>query len=190
MNTDLEIQQKAWSFMASVFNDLPDEGFVGRMRETPHESARWLDGLTDKEALTLLGRDRARLLRCVDAHCITPPYESLYMGKDENETLNELHEFFLEAGFAPTGVYREPADYVGMELAFLAECCTRELKAIEAGDEQESKRLSLVREAFTEKHACSWIPLYAENMLDAAQTGFYENIAELLLSIFSRGERA
>lgn len=193
MNIDLRTQQEAWSFLAAVFNDLPDMELIERARtaavdEEGSGSAHWFDEFTDEEALAMLGRDRARLIRCVDAYCIAPPYESLYVGKDENDTLSDLHELLLDAGFAPTGECREPADYIGMELAFLAECCARELKAVEAGDAREAQRLALVRGDFAEKHASAWIPLYAEKMLGAAQTDFYKDVAKLLISIFSPAE--
>lgn len=193
MNIDLATQHQAWSFLASVFNDLPDADLIKRLRMAASSGedagfSSWLDGLTDEKALTLLGKDRARLIRCVDTYCIAPPYESIYVGRGENDTLSDLHGSLLDAGFAPTGECKEPADYIGMELAFLAECCARELKAVESGDAQEAQRLSRVCSVFMEKHVSTWVPLYAEKMLEAAQTGFYKDVAELLVSVFGGGE--
>lgn len=194
---DLALQQKAWSFLASVFNDLPDRDFVEKLRsmesgqsgqDACDANGSWLEGLSDDEALDALGRDRARLMRYVDDYCIRPPYESLYTGRKENETLYGLHEFFLKAGFSPKGEYKDPADYIGMELAFLAECCSGELAALEAGDMAELDRLQSIREEFIVDHASAWIPQYAQEMRQAAQTGFYKDVAEMLLDIFQAME--
>lgn len=144
----------------------------------------WLSDLEDDEALAALGRDRARLMRYVDTSCIKPPYESLYVERDENDVLSDLHAFFVKEGFAPTGAYKEPADYLGMGIAFLKECCVREEAALGEGRCEEAQRLASLRSQFSLDHVCTWVPTYAESMIEAAQTGFYQTVGELLRETF------
>lgn len=195
MEETLEMQRAAWAFLSSAFNELPDKVLVRSMRENSKQDIEVgsvfpegfdvPDDLTDDELLNMIGADRVRLLRYVDSDCIDPPYESIYMGQDENDVLYELHTLFIDAGFAPTGVYKEPADYIGMEIAFIEECCKREITALENGDVGEAGRLSSLRHIILDDHMVKWVPQYAQQMKDAARTSFYRTIAEILLSIFS-----
>lgn len=197
---ELTTQREAWAFLAAVFNTLPDDSLVqglramlpvstagasngGQAEFAVSSAAAWLEGLSDVQALEALGKDRARLFRHVDELCIDPPYESLYVGKSENAVLQELHQFFLEAGFAPTGQCKEPIDYLGMELAFLAESCERELVAVGANQQEEAARLAALRKEFLTAHVRPWVPVYAQQMQAAAETGFYRELAAQLLAI-------
>ncbi len=196
---ELKVQRDAWGFLAAVFNTLPDASLVQGLRATlpnaaaddsdsgqaaaSSPAAAWMEGLSDAQALEALGKDRARLFRHVDEFCIDPPYESIYVGKSENAVLQELHRFFLEAGFTTTGLCKEPIDYLGMELAFLAESCERELAAAQAEQPEEAARLAGLREEFLADHVQPWVPAYARQMQAAAETGFYREVATQLLAI-------
>lgn len=182
MREYLQEELNAWSFLASVFNELPDAALVQNLREQADSS--WMDGLSDDEAVTRLGVDRAKLMRYVDNSCINPPYESMYTGGKEDLILSDLHGFFLEARFAPTGEYHDPVDYLGLQFSFLAECCARQRKALDKGFQEEASRLESLRDQFITQHMNVWVPAYAQAMLGAAQTEFYAQVARMLLDIF------
>ena len=186
--------EQAWSFLAYAFNSLPDPQLASKLRDRYRANddlqgvSSWIDGMTDEEVLTALGTDRARLIRHVDSTCINPPYESVYVNQKEDSTLGSLHAFFVANGFAPTGECKEPADYIGMELAFLEECCKRQLASIDEGNDEEAKRLHDIYEEFISNHG-AWIADYAVCMRNAAQTEFYKEVADLLLLTFPQPEK-
>ena len=195
MDESIPLRRQAWAFFASAFNELPTIAFVQSLREAAameetsclanREFVAWLSALSDQDALDEIGKDRARLLRYVDSFCINPPYESLYAEKSEQAVLSDLHAFFLEVGFEPTGELHEPADYIGMEIAFLEECCAQAVQALDAGDESRVERLMQIHDDFLTRHPGSWALEYAHNMYNAATTPFYRLVAELLIASMS-----
>ena len=189
--------KQAFAFFASVMNDLPDtvfvaglrarvaaEGAAGAEESAFADTAAWLAPLSDEEACTALGVDRARLMRHVDASCIVPPYESLYTASGENDTIGALNAFFIEAGMGRVGTYREAADYLGLEFSFLEECCRLEEEAATEGREADAVRYAGLRERFIAEHVGTWAGRYAENMAAAAKTGFYRDFAKMVLDTF------
>ena len=152
------------------------------------ETARWLDGLADEEALTELGIDRARLMRHVDVSCIVPPYESLYVGKGENDIIGSLNDLLAEAELGRVGIYRDAADYLGLEMALLAELCELESVAQVEGRTEDAARYEGIRARFLAEHVNLWVPQYAANMHKAAKTGFYKDVAAMMLDAFPKGE--
>lgn len=187
---ELRDLQRAYGFLADVFNVLPDEAYVAQLKAAAPAAegamAEWtgrIAGVPDDEVSLALGRDRARLVRHVDVHCIKPPYESLWRGQDENATLSALNAFFLEAGYAPTGETREPSDYAGMELAFMEHVLGMAADAAETGDADEEARRLAHADRFFEEHVAKWVPAYGAAMEEAADTGFYRAVGQMLAAL-------
>ena len=189
----LESERFSYGFLASAFLDLPDQGLVERLRALDNVAlgeespllAAYLQGIeqkSDQEVLEELGRDRARLMRHVNAQCIKPPYESLYVDEAENEVIHRLNRLFSEAGFAPSGVYKDAPDQLGMELAFMQFCAEQELAALAEEDGARAQAIADVKQRFWEEHPSRWIGRYGEAMAAASETGYYRAIAQMLLT--------
>ncbi|WP_255464126.1 MULTISPECIES: molecular chaperone [unclassified Adlercreutzia] len=116
---------------------------------------------------------------------MNPPYESLYANEPESAVVQSLNRLFVEAGFAPSGEYREAADQIGMELSFMKFCVDREIAAVLEGDEDAARAIAAIKDRFFNEHLGRWMAGYGEAMRRSARTDYYRAIADLLTSLGS-----
>jgi len=198
-----EIARARASFCAFLnvhFTTLPDQEFVGRIREREFLGA--LNALaedssapevatgamlmlgfirsslnTDAAALSEeLGIDRTRLYRGVSpTYGPPPPCEAVWsnQGTETATVLKALADVYVAAGMAMSSEARERLDYVGIELEFLRLLALREVEAWTAGQEADANSLLQQQAKFVDEHLMHWVPAFVERALKQAETDFY-----------------
>ncbi|MFA5536369.1 MAG: molecular chaperone TorD family protein [Bacillota bacterium] len=129
-----------------------------------------------------LAIDRTKLCRGTPrSNNISPPYEALYLTPEkETEQLLLLVQFYQKAGLTMSDESHERLDYIGIELAFMAELCTREAASIRKGEENKYKEILLLEQKFLNEHLLKWVLDYCAQMINFAQTEFFRGIGHLL----------
>ena len=118
----------------------------------------------------------ARLL-CNGCQQAIHPYESVYLGKDHllmQEPRDAVVDFYAELGFEASAEPHLPEDHACFELALIQMLADR----IAAGEEPAENLSALDR--FASEHALAWMPAFAQDLKDAAETNFWIDCANLL----------
>jgi TorA maturation chaperone TorD len=135
--------------------------------------------------------DRTWLCRGIDQgrKAPPPPYEALYLSpRKETDHLLKVVAFYQKAGLQVSHDARERMDYLGLELAFMAELCGRENRLAKRGGKKARAGVLALEKEFLEEHLLLWVPEYCRLVIDAAKTDFFRGIACLLRG-FLREER-
>lgn len=129
-------------------------------------------------------RDQDRLYG-ITAKALVPPFESVHRNEEglvfDAVTL-EVRDYYLRAGLRAPELNREPDDHLGLELDFLARCCTSALDALERGDEVVADGYLAVAQEFTQRHLLTWAPAILERARGAARTRWLRGLEDLTLS--------
>ncbi len=200
--TDSALRTGLYAFLAGLFlTPIPPDGqefvrqLVDRLQQLPEpersdplgEGTDLLRGFAASADVNDLGRlqlrlavERTRLFRGVDRERgPAPPYESVYRPTAEtNGRLVDVVAAYREALDDLSLPEGERADYLGVELQFMAELCARET----AAPEGERPAIWQREYRFLKEHLLAWVPQYCTQMLNAAESDFFRGIALLLPS--------
>ncbi len=196
-----------YAFVSIHFMELPDEEFasavrqeefcsvlkdLGQSSENPPEivegaslmQAYLFDtrAFDDGQFAERLGVDRTRLYRGVSpTYGPTPPYESLWTGKDQDSVLlQEIARIYVESGFTLRADIHERIDYLGIELHYMERLVMREVSAREAGDKKKTQVTLDHEREFMQNHLGKWVPGFVLSALAHAQTNFYRGHLHML----------
>jgi TorA maturation chaperone TorD len=189
------------NFLTLEFLHLPDQDFVAKIQSP--EVRAFLAGLAKDEDVhadiaegaalmssflesnvntpidelsNLLGVDRTRLYRGVSpTYGPPPPYESVWNPavSAANKFLAEIAAVYKADGLSLAEDAYERPDYIGVELAFLENLATKNLKAIKGGEDKKATKLAERQKWFIETHLVSWVPLFIGKALEFAKTDYY-----------------
>lgn len=189
----LEQSIATYDLLASLFLTLPDRTLVDSITAGAFETGSGSKGLDeiarwgheqrgkDPEGVLLdLSRDRVILMRGVNAEGIQPPYESLYIGQQENTTIGSLNRFYSECGYTMADDVKDAPDQLGVELAFAKLILEQELDALANGESEKAAELEALHHSFLSQHLGRWASSYAAAMAENASTGFYRGIGLLI----------
>lgn len=112
-----------------------------------------------------------------------PPYESAYRTADRllfQESTLEVRQAYLRYGLAAAHMGAEPDDHIGLELGFLYETCRMAAEAVASGDVARAEAVLRDQQAFLDAHLLKWVPAFAADVRQQAETGFYRGWASLL----------
>ncbi len=204
MLTVAQNRSKVYDFLAQLFlNPIPTPGseyakkFCAAIDDFPgfSELADYKEGvrlLQNFKAAAIYGDleviqkqlavDRTRLCRgTAKKDEITPPYEALYL-KPEKETdqLLLIVQFYRKAGLQVSDQNFERMDYIGVELAFMAELCAREAAALETGQKDDYQALLTLEQEFLNNHLLKWAGDYCGQMIALARTEFFRGFGYLI----------
>ena len=118
-----------------------------------------------------------------------PPYEAQFRAEvDQAGALRSVVAAYQQAGWTVSEELRERADFIGMELSFMARLCDAEAAA---GDDA-SRLVSVVatQQRFLAEHLGAWAPAYGRAMLEHTRTPFLQGIAHLLLGFLAEESQA
>lgn len=127
--------------------------------------------------------DRTRLFRGAGpTHgAPPPPYEALYLApQKETDHLLKIVTFYQKAGLKVSERMTERMDYLGIELAFMAELCGREHAMASRKDPANHREVLAQEKEFLENHMLRWVPEYCRQVAELAKTDFFKGIAFLL----------
>jgi TorA maturation chaperone TorD len=110
------------------------------------------------------------------------PWESVYTNKDravfQMETVS-VKNWYRRFDLVLASEYNEPADHIGLEFGFLAHLSKLTIAASEIRDGAEVTTLIDAQRAFLSYHVLPWVPRWAADVLDNAQTDLYCGLAWL-----------
>lgn len=188
----LKAERDAYQSLASVFLVLPDKGTVEALRPLAEDSFGECDGgssfdvlvafareVQDRDAEDVvedIARERVVLLRGTGMGPLRPPYESLYVNAKQNESMGSLNLFYGECGMEKLADIHDTADYLGVELSFVAELLGRVISQVEAGENDEASRTNDLVDSFMSQHLARWAGTYADAALQNAKTGYWRAV--------------
>ncbi|MBP1923766.1 TorA maturation chaperone TorD [Halorubrum alkaliphilum] len=108
-----------------------------------------------------------------------PPYESVYVDA-EDRVMTDATEA-VQAEYRQAGVdvaIDEPADHIAAELEFVSLLVATEVEALEAGDDEAVRHYLDRQYEFLSDHLGRWVSEIADNMRNAAETEFYQVLAD------------
>lgn len=129
-----------------------------------------------------LAVDRAKLCRgTAKKETVRPPYEASYISPEkEVDQLLAIVQFYQKAGLKVSPNHFERMDYIGVELAFMAELCGKERIALEAEQQEDYETVLALEKEFLNDHLLQWALDYCTQMIAHAQTEFFRGFAHLL----------
>ena len=194
-------------FLNTHFTTLPDEDFVGHVRQDHFSGIlnnlseddgiqpevaegaslmrRYIESTRGLETGALaerLGVDRTRLYRGISPHYgPPPPYEALWGDAGQgSEVLQDIVQKYRQGGFTVKEDIQERVDYIGLEFDYMEQLGRKELLALEAQDEGGALEAQMLQEVFMREHLGRWVPLYVAKVLDHAETDFYRGHLHML----------
>lgn len=114
------------------------------------------------------------------------PYASFYLSESKTIMSNvtiDVRKMYLDAGMAVQNLYSIPDDHIGIELEFLQYLTEKIIDLFEHGRREDASRLYEMREAFLNDHIASWIPYFADKVIESTQEDFYKGAACILNGI-------
>lgn len=131
----------------------------------------------DVDALHEELRDEYTLLFIGLGRLPVEPYEAWWVtGHRLGEQLVKVMEDYRKGGIVISKEYREPDDYIGLELKFMHHLCEEEL----AADTQERLKECLqLQRGFLDDHILKWVPNFCDALYDYKGSAFYKGIAKL-----------
>lgn len=121
------------------------------------------------------------------------PYESVYTsegGLMMQDAYAEVLHVYRAAGFAKDPGFKEPEDHLAVELAFMSLLCGRAVEALRAGDAAGAERHLGAQLAFVREHLLNWIDRFCSDVREAAEGGFYFDLATFTESYLRADEAA
>ncbi|MFA6807926.1 MAG: molecular chaperone TorD family protein [Eubacteriales bacterium] len=133
-----------------------------------------------------LAVDRTMLCRGINSeYGPPPPYEAVYMESENQQTqILKVIDKYNKMQISVSSEVRERPDYIGLEFAFMAFLCEKELEVYEGKQEEYEEIIRLETEFLTE-HLFKWIPKYCDEMIKWAKTDFFKGIGYLIKGYIS-----
>lgn len=110
-----------------------------------------------------------------------PPYESIVReGRLPGDATTAAAAAYVEAGLDPEVPEAGPADHLGVELRFVAQCCVQEALARRASDMNAVAAWVARQQAFLDDHLLVWAPAHCAAVAAAANDDYHRTIAQLI----------
>lgn len=114
------------------------------------------------------------------------PYASFYLSELKTvmtDITTDVRKRYLDAGMAVKDLYSTPDDHIGLELEFISYLTEKIIDLYEKGDRGEAPRLFELRSNFINEHMASWVPLFANRILEFTHEDFYKGAAIILSEV-------
>ncbi len=114
-----------------------------------------------------------------------PPWESAYVSKErlifQEETLR-VRKKYLKYNLLPSNYGHEADDHLGLELDFMYRLSNLALERVMESDMDGNSYYEILsdQKIFLEEHLLRWVPDFAQDMADSAETEFYMGMAKVL----------
>lgn len=173
--------------VASLADQWPLTGLELGGSDAAEATRRGLAAIADSrragETAREVQRDQDRLYG-ITARATVPPFESVHRDEEglvfDAQTL-EVRAAYRRAGLRAPELNREPDDHLGLELDFLARCCTASLDALDRGEPGIAEQYLELAGGFTRDHVLTWIPAVLVRAREAASTTWVRGLEELTL---------
>jgi TorA maturation chaperone TorD len=167
-----------------VLNNFPFIQEDDILREGIEEAVRDLkeDNLSEEEKIDSLRWDYTRMF-IGPAKLIAPPWQTAYLTEErllfQEETL-EVRRRYLAYNFLPPNYPHEADDHIGYMLDFLYQLTLLALESLAKDDREELRKILSDQKDFIQTHMLNWVPLFAKDIIENAENGFYKGMAKVL----------
>lgn len=108
------------------------------------------------------------------------PFASVYASKRHlmmQESQNDAADLYAAKGLKPRkDMYRVPEDHLGLLLEYMA-CLCAEAQAVPG--EEAYENVKRCQKEFLKNHLISWVPVFSQELVKYAETGFYQGLGKL-----------
>jgi len=122
-----------------------------------------------------------------------PLWESAYCNEErllfQKETL-EVRRAYLKYFFLPVEFGAEADDHLGLELDFMVRLNDLALTEIDNKDIKLLKQILTDQKLFLEEHLLRWVPSLCNDIINNAQTEFYQGMANLTRGFLTLDQKA
>ena len=110
---------------------------------------------------------------------LAPPYGSVYLedGKMMGESTIDVRNWYEKDGLDI--VINDAPDHIAMELEFMHYLVAKQTQATNEGNLRDIQRYQQKQKMFLCSHLARWLPPFAKNVQENAQTEFYKELARL-----------
>lgn len=111
------------------------------------------------------------------------PFASFYLTENRSvmsDVTVTVRKQYLEAGLAVQNLFQIPEDHIGFELEFMEYLLLRLQELEVAGDQEEICRIDKLKETFFDEQLTTWVPDFADLILEHTTEDFYRGAAYIL----------
>jgi TorA maturation chaperone TorD len=112
-----------------------------------------------------------------------PPWESVYLSRDrllfQKQTM-QVRRIYRKFGYIPSNHPHEADDHLGLELDFMFRLASRTKEDIDQKEFNSALDLLQEQSSFLEEHLLAWVPSFVEDVLESAETLFFQGMAKIL----------
>jgi TorA maturation chaperone TorD len=109
------------------------------------------------------------------------PYGSVYLDGERKimgaSTL-DVKDRYRQAGLETAKNYKDAPDHIAAELEFMHYLVFKEIEAFSNPDPETAIGFIQKQKSFLEDHLMAWVPEFAANIIENAETSFYQNLAK------------
>jgi anaerobic sulfite reductase subunit A len=116
------------------------------------------------------------------------PSESAYRSIDHSiyqEQRDQVMRMYWKAGVDKEKQFTEPEDHIAVELRFMEYLCQKSVESLEKSDYEREKTFHEFQNEFVIDHLGKWIPSFADEVLEQADTDFYKGVAIITKSFIN-----
>ncbi len=172
---DTFIQEAVIPRLLTAFKDLLPEGA---------ESLDSCLAALDEEGQETLLTEYTRLFIGPDT-LPAPLYGSIYLDSGRQifgESTEAVQQQYIEEGLVVSDGVHEPPDHISLEFEFVVFLLEKAAAARSNGSEEEASKLLEKANYFESTFIRSWVPQLANAIQQAANTRFYQGVADFLLA--------
>ena len=132
-----------------------------------------------KEGMELLKVDYAKLF-VGPFSLLAPPYGSVYLESERmvmGNSTADVQKWYRSADLDIDVQFKDAPDHIAAELEFMHFLIFKEMEAADQGGADCVIQYLKMQRSFLEYHLSSWISDFTDNVVNNAQTAFYQNLA-------------
>lgn len=111
---------------------------------------------------------------------LAAPYGSVYLD-DERKLMGDstldVKNRYRDAGLGTAKNFKDAPDHIAAELEFMYYLIFKELEAFSKANIETAIGFIHQQKSFLEDHLMAWVPDFAANIIEHAETAFYQNLA-------------
>jgi TorA maturation chaperone TorD len=109
------------------------------------------------------------------------PYGSVYLDGERKimgDSTLDVKNRYREAGLDTARDFKDAPDHISAELEFMYYLVFKEIEALSKADIETAIDFIQKQKSFLEDHLMAWVPQFAADIIEHAETSFYRNLAK------------
>ena len=109
------------------------------------------------------------------------PYGSVYLEEGRKmmgDSTLDVKIRYREAGLNTAKTFKDAPDHISAELEFMYYLIFKEIEAFSKSDTETAIDFIQKQKSFLEDHLMFWVPQFTANIIENAETSFYQNLAK------------